>query len=158
LTRVRTASNSKTDTTTRHGDFLTMNATNEAPTARESAAARDAERASALETWIRPRIDLVDSASGVELIADLPGVREQDLELELERNVLRLRARRGISTRGSAPSGYERSFRLSDELDASSIEARLEHGVLRVALKRAQPAVRRIAVHGAPSSAATPRS
>lgn len=136
-----------------------MNATNEASAAREVAAAKSGARASAPEIWVRPRIDLVESASGIELRADLPGVREHDLELLLERNVLTLRARRTLGASGR-PTGYERSFRLSDELDSSSIEARLEHGVLQVALKRARPASRRIAVHGAssPGSASAAQS
>lgn len=126
-----------------------MNTANEITATRESTAAtRNGARESAPETWVRPRIDLFETAHGVELLADLPGVREQDVELELERNVLKLRAKRSAGTSAGAPSGYERSFRLTDELDASSIDARLEHGVLHVALKRAQPAVRRIAVLG----------
>jgi HSP20 family protein len=86
------------------------------------------------------------AAAGLVLLADLPGVAPDSLELQVQDNKLTLFGR----VEASLPDGAQvihqeyrvghflRSFILSDEVDHENISAKLNHGVLEVILPRAQ--------------------
>ncbi len=91
---------------------------------------------------------------------DLPGVRPETIDLDVERNVLTVRAER-MGRNGDwellaaeRPRGaFSRQLVLGDNLDLERIEAAYESGVLRLTVpvaERAKP--RRIAVASAPST------
>jgi HSP20 family protein len=97
---------------------------------------------------LTPPIDIHEGPDGLVLEADLPGAREDLLDIQLEDNVLSLHAQ--ISS--PAPEGartlheeyrlgdFRRSFILSDEVDRSRITAELKNGVLRLLLPKAERA------------------
>jgi HSP20 family molecular chaperone IbpA len=102
-----------------------------------------------------PVIDIYESSEGLVLEADLPGVREQDVNIHLEDNVLRLDAPVVAETPEGARllhqeyrSGrFQRQFILSDEVDRQAIGAELRDGVLRLVLPKAERArTRRIEI------------
>ena len=107
---------------------------------------------------LKPRIDLYEAGEAILLLADMPGVKEQDIEITLEKD--RLTIRGAIEER--APEGYQpvysesclgdyqRSFVLSNEIDRDNIEASFNNGVLRLSLPKAEAAKpRKIAVQSA---------
>lgn len=103
---------------------------------------------------LRPRADAYETDEAAVLVIEMPGVPREGLEVAIEddlltvRGVLALRAPEG-STLGRAefePGTYERSFRLSEELDRDRIEASLEHGLLRLTLPRLRPTRRTIEI------------
>lgn len=95
-----------------------------------------------------PRADIFETEKELVLVADMPGVAPDRLDVTLERRELTIRGR----TLDEEPEGYspvyreyesgdyERTFMLSDEIDADKIEARLKDGVLRLTLPKAGPA------------------
>ncbi len=95
-----------------------------------------------------PRADIYETENGLVLVADMPGVSPDRLDVTLERRELTIRGRTG----DDAPEGYspvyreyeggdyERTFVLSDEIDADKIQARLKDGVLHLTLPKAGPA------------------
>lgn len=102
-----------------------------------------------------PATDIYETEQGLVILVDLPGVGSAAAEVMLEQNVLTIRAH----TDEVAPPGYslvhqeyetgdfERSFTLSEGIDAERIEARAKDGVLRLFLPRTGPArARRIDV------------
>lgn len=104
---------------------------------------------------LAPRVDVSEDDTGITLLADLPGVTREQLELRVEADTLHIEG----SVDATAPGGlepvyaevrlprYRRSFTLSRELDASRIEAQLKDGVLRLRIpKQAHAQPRRIAV------------
>jgi HSP20 family molecular chaperone IbpA len=102
-----------------------------------------------------PPIDIHEGPEGLVLEADVPGVEEKDLTVQLEDNVLSLHATVSPGVpEGARPlheefrvAAFARSFILSDEVDRARIAAELRHGVLRVVLPRAERAqTRRIEV------------
>jgi HSP20 family molecular chaperone IbpA len=106
------------------------------------------------ETYTPP-IDIHEGPDGLTLEADLPGVTERDLDVQLEDNVLSLYARIGSPVPEGARllheeyrlGDYQRSFILSDEVDRDGITAELTHGVLRVFLPKSDRArTRRIEI------------
>lgn len=104
---------------------------------------------------VLPAVDVFEDASGITLLADMPGVPKDLLELKVEGEALLIEG--GVSPR--TPDGleaiyaevrvprYRRSFTLSRELDTTRIEANLKDGVLRLRIpKQAHAQPRRIAV------------
>ena len=96
--------------------------------------------------WTTPAVDLYEDNDGLILQADLPGVAETDLQLQVSRGVLTLEA--SLPTEDdSMERGYYRQFRLSDRIDADAGEAALKDGVLTLRLtKSATERPRQIAV------------
>ena len=103
-----------------------------------------------------PRTQVHDGEDSVVLVADMPGVDDQSVEVTLEDDVLTIVGR----TQDAAPAGYKRiyaefeqgdyrrSFVLSDRADAAGIQASVTNGVLRVEVPKVKPAQRRIPVSG----------
>ena len=96
-------------------------------------------------TVFMPPIDIYDSDEGLVLLADLPGVTIESLEIQVQDNRLTLFGRVNPSLPPEARMLHQefewgdflRSFILSDEVDHDRITAKLNHGVLEVVLPRA---------------------
>ena len=102
-----------------------------------------------------PRTDIYETGEALVLVADMPGVAPDGLDVTLEGRELTIRGRtRDVAPEGYSPvhreyeaGDYERAFTLSEDIDAGKIEARLRDGVLRLTLPKAGPAqARRIQV------------
>ncbi len=102
-----------------------------------------------------PPIDIHEGPEGLVLEADLPGVSQSQLTIQLEDNVLSLHARVVAPAPEGArvlheeyrPGDFYRSFILSDEVERSRISAELKNGVLRLTLPKAERAkTRRIEI------------
>lgn len=105
-----------------------------------------------------PRVDVLEDDGGITLLADLPGVPKDQLELKVEGDTLTIEGE--VPPLGAAQlepvyaelrlPRYRRAFTLSRELDAARIEAGLKDGVLRLRIpKTAQAQPRRIEVQTA---------
>jgi len=102
-----------------------------------------------------PPIDIHEGPDGLVLEADLPGVSDGNLSIQLEDNVLSLHARVDAPAPEDArvlheeyrPGDFYRSFILSDEVERSKIAAELKNGVLKLTLPKAERAkTRRIEI------------
>lgn len=94
--------------------------------------------------WV-PAMDLVEEGDRYLLRADLPGVREQDVKVELDENVLTVSGERrseqeerkeGYFRVERASGSFSRSLMLPEGVDPQSIQARIEHGVLEVSVPK----------------------
>ena len=102
-----------------------------------------------------PDVDIFEDASGITLLADMPGVSRDNLAVQLDGDSLAIEGQvdvavpegmRALWAEVNVPR-FRRSFTLSRELDASRIEANLKDGVLCLRIpKLAQAQARRIAV------------
>jgi len=104
-------------------------------------------------------LDVHETTQGYELEASLPGVRPEDIDINVERDTVTLRGQtRASSEQGDGKNflyrerrsgSFFRTIRLPDAIDGEKVEASLENGVLRVQLPRlAQTSQRRIQVRG----------
>ena len=104
---------------------------------------------------VLPAVDVFEDASGITLLADMPGVPKDRLELKVEADTLSIEGQVVQAT----PEGvdavyaevrvprYRRTFRLSRELDTSKVDASLKDGVLTLRIpKQAHAQPRRIEV------------
>ncbi len=112
-------------------------------------------RATEVESGMRPPVDVFEDADGLTLLADLPGVSKERLNVRVERATLIVEGAVEIALPDQMQAvyadirstHYQRRFALSDELETEKIEASLKDGVLTVRIpKRAETKSRRIEV------------
>ncbi len=105
--------------------------------------------------YLVPRVDVVEDSNGITLLADLPGVKKEGLDIKVDGPTLSLEGTVALETPQSIDavfaevraSHYRRSFTLSNELDSAAIDAQLKDGVLRLRIpKVAEAQPRRIEV------------
>jgi len=109
------------------------------------AAAAEVQSPAGERVLFTPPIDIYETAEGLVLIADLPGVSVKSLELQVQDNKLTLlgRVRNQIPAnarplhREYEEGDFLRSFILSEDVDHERVTARLNNGVLEVVLPRA---------------------
>ena len=105
-----------------------------------------------------PAVDIHEDAAGIALLADMPGVTRDLLDVKLDGDSPSIAGRvqveappdmRALRAEVSVPQ-FRRSFTLSRELDAARIEANLKDGVLSLRVpKQAHAQPRRIDVKAA---------
>jgi HSP20 family protein len=103
-----------------------------------------------------PAIDVRASDTEVALVCDVPGVKQEDLEITLANHVLTIKGARRFDTQdneqvmlGRAYGSFSRSYTLPDTLDDEKLAAQLADGVLTIRipkLPKAQP--RKIPIGG----------
>ena len=102
-----------------------------------------------------PNVDIYESADSLWLRADMPGVDDQSLEVELADGVLSLFGRVSVKEYENVQpvyteyniGNYARRFTLSKEIDTDRISARMINGVLELQLPKAERAKpRRLAI------------
>ena len=102
-----------------------------------------------------PRVDVLEDDSGITLVADMPGVSKDSLEIKVENDALSIEGAISAATPQALEATYaevripryRRSFTLSRELDAGHIEAQLKDGVLKLRIpKHEQARPQRISV------------
>lgn len=107
------------------------------------------------EPALLPPVDVIEDSTGITLVADMPGVPRDKLNLRVDGDQLAIEADMALPVpEGLQPSyvevarsTYRRTFTLSKELNADKVSAELSHGVLRVRIPKADHAQpRRIAV------------
>jgi HSP20 family molecular chaperone IbpA len=98
------------------------------------------------ERWLKPACDVYESEAEWLVTADLPGVMQDALALDLDKTDLTIEARRGTWT-GEGYAGYRRVFTLPQEVDRDKVSADLRHGVVSIHLPKSEAVkARRIAV------------
>jgi HSP20 family molecular chaperone IbpA len=95
-----------------------------------------------------PRVDVVEDESGITILADMPGVTHDRLEVRLEGEALVMEAPlqplmtelQQLVYAEVQATHYRRSFTLSRELDASRTDATLKDGVLTLRVPKQETA------------------
>lgn len=94
---------------------------------------------------VRPRADVSETNDHWVLTLDVPGVRSEDVSIEIERGVLRIDATsswtapEGLKARslGFGQRRYQRAFSVGNQIDRSAISASASNGVLQITLPKA---------------------
>lgn len=108
------------------------------------------------DIWHSPRADILEGEKEYRILMDLPGVQTSDVEINVEGQTLTVKAQRpgdvpeGFTLRRHerpGPVSFSRSFTLGSAVDAETIVAGFENGVLRVTLPKSERSLpRRIEV------------
>ena len=106
------------------------------------------ENGSLFTGWL-PAVDVIEEKDTIRLVAELPGVKPEDVKISLENNVLTIagekkkdeevkdeRVRRYERTYGA----FERTFTLPATIDPNKIVAKYEAGLLTITLPKVEAA------------------
>jgi HSP20 family molecular chaperone IbpA len=105
------------------------------------------ERASTRPTFA-PRTDIYETRNHIVVLAEMPGIAPDGVDITLERGVLTIHGRSSDQSRGGyrqvyaefADGDYERVFTLSEDIERERIEATHKDGVLHLVLPKAEGA------------------
>jgi HSP20 family protein len=100
--------------------------------------------------WV-PVVDIRETKDAIDVVAELPGMRPEDVEVNVENNILTIAGEKKQEVTESGDGAeyhlierrcgrFERSFTLPRTVDAEKIEARVEHGLLTITLPKAEAA------------------
>jgi len=95
-----------------------------------------------------PPADIYETDNSIVVMAEMPGVPPDGVEITLERRVLTIRGRSATNEHAGyqrvcneyADGDYERVFTLSENIDRDRIEATLKDGILHLTLPKAEAA------------------
>ena len=117
----------------------------------------DAERTRARKAFV-PRVDIFEDNDSITIVADVPGVDAEALDISLEKEVLTINGYvepvepedYSLAYAEYEEGDFVRRFTLSNKIDQEKIEASVKDGVLRLCLPKIGPAkARKIAVSAA---------
>jgi HSP20 family protein len=115
----------------------------------------DLERTRERQCFV-PRTDIYETEHEMVVITDVPGVDQDSIEITLENNILTIEAYSlhnpysefDLVYSEYTPGDFQRSFRISSEIDGDKIEASVNHGALRMRLPKKDIAkTKKIKVH-----------
>ncbi len=104
------------------------------------------EETRSLERYIIPPVDIYESADGLVVKADLPGVSKDGLDVRVENHLLTIRGKAAHAAPGEpiyreyGLVNFFRQFELNEMVDQHKISAELKHGVLTLNLPKAEEA------------------
>ena len=99
-----------------------------------------------------PTVDIGEDENSYLVTADVPGMKPEEIDIQVDNNVLTIRGERKSETRGKQ-HGYhrverhygtfQRSFSLPEGVNAEAIEANVEHGTLTLRVPKPATALPR---------------
>lgn len=113
------------------------------PLAPAAGAGRDREPTRAEEVFGAPPVDIFEDEDSLVVLADLPGIAPEGLDVRVEQRVLTITAHAEPAPSGTALhreyelTNFFRQFQLPEEIDTARIQAELKQGVLTLRLPRA---------------------
>lgn len=112
------------------------------------------------QLWMPP-VDIFETETAFVLAADLPGVHQENVDIQFDRNTLTISGTRGATLPGREKNAqlrvfsaerlsgsFSRSVRLPEHVDVEKIAATFDAGVLTVTIPKSTAAVpRKIAIN-----------
>jgi HSP20 family protein len=96
-----------------------------------------------------PRVDVVDDEKSIKLIAELPGVKKEDVKILLEDGYLTVSGEKKNNFEGKEEINiirnerlfgkFERKFELPEDINPDEIKAKFENGLLNISIAKLAP-------------------
>ena len=92
-----------------------------------------------------PKVNVIEKDEAFHIEAETPGMTDKDVSIEFHAGVLTLKGhheqdseteKNEYHVREFSRQSFERSFRLSDQVDPEKVTARMDQGVLKVTLPK----------------------
>lgn len=92
-----------------------------------------------------PAVDIKEENDHYLILADVPGVKPEDVEVTMEKGVLVIKGQRNVESKEERDNykrvervrgSFYRSFALPDTADVERISARSNHGVLEITIPK----------------------
>jgi len=97
-------------------------------------------------TGVYPPINIFEKGGDLVLVAELPGIRKEDLQLQVKENTLRLAGQRALNYGENISyhrierntSKFDRTLKLPINVESDKIKAAYKDGILVISLPRAE--------------------
>jgi HSP20 family protein len=92
-----------------------------------------------------PKVNVTEDENFFHLEAETPGMKDKDISIEVHNDVLTIKGHKENKSdtekecyhiREFSSQSFERSFKLSDQVDTEKISAKIDNGVLKVDLSK----------------------
>jgi HSP20 family protein len=109
-------------------------------------AAETREETRSNERYLRPAVDITEKEDCLTIIADLPGVRKENLEIGIDKGILTIEGQVDPGAPGNEVyrefelMSYYRQFQLPEAIDQDTTQAEFVNGVLTLRLYKAEAA------------------
>lgn len=96
-----------------------------------------------------PAVDVFEDKNAVKIVAELPGVKPEDVKLSVENSVLTIRGEKKQEAEEKTErvhryersyGAFERAFALPNSVDPDKIEASYGNGILTISVPKAEKA------------------
>jgi len=98
------------------------------------------------ERYAPPPVDIYETPNSLVLLADMPGVPKENLEVRVDQNTLTIQGKAQHLVKGEPIyreielTGFFRQFEISEEIATDKINAELKYGVLSLNLPKSEKA------------------
>lgn len=98
-----------------------------------------------------PRIDISEDKDNINVSAEIPGVKKENIKISLQDNILTIEGEKKKELEKKEKNFYrnermfgsfKRSFTLPEEVDSEKVEAKFEDGMLQIQMKKLAPKVK----------------
>lgn len=105
--------------------------------------------------WTSP-VDVYETQSEILIDAQLPGIKKEDIQIQVENNLLTVKGSRQAETEATGKvlrverlyGAFNRSFKIPSNVDQSGIKSELSQGILKIHLpKREEEKPRQITIN-----------
>lgn len=95
-----------------------------------------------------PRIDISEDEHSLNIIAEIPGIKKDNLKITLQDNILTIEGEKKKEDEVKEKNYYrservfgsfKRCFTLPSEVDSEKVDAKFENGILNINLKKLEP-------------------
>jgi HSP20 family protein len=103
------------------------------------------QTAEPMRGMLSPRVEVTETETDLRVVAELPGVKEQDIEVSLDDNVLSLRAEKKAERKDERENThftersygmFQRSLQLPFPVNPDEVNAAFEQGVLTITVPK----------------------
>ena len=100
------------------------------------------------QTGAYPKVNVIDYDTGIEIVAEIPGLDKNQLKIDIEEGILTIAGEKHKPKSDSGAryirrelkqSSFKRTFSLGDLLDHKSIDAKFKNGVLSIYIDKVAP-------------------
>ncbi|MBA3019084.1 MAG: Hsp20/alpha crystallin family protein [Proteobacteria bacterium] len=107
---------------------------------------KDFEDEVSMSAW-RPVVDIFDTNNAIVIKAELPGIKKDDVSVDVKDNVLTIKGERSLSKEIKEENYYrkersfgkfQRSFTLPEAIEPAGIKANFKNGVLEIEVPKAE--------------------
>jgi len=101
-------------------------------------------------TFLAPAIDVTEDDTGYKVIAELPGLNREDIDVDIENHFLTIKGEKQTSTEDEEKNfirrerhfgSFKRTMKLPETADLEKIAATFNKGVLQVSIPKKEDAV-----------------
>lgn len=92
-----------------------------------------------------PKIDISEDEKNINVVAEMPGVKKEDLKIVIQDNILTIEGEKKKAEEKKEKNYYrsersygifKRCFTIPVEVDSENIEAKFENGILNINIKK----------------------